>query len=299
MDNQEKIDINHHKDKALFQAAVRYTAAQTGFRAELIEKDYFCSVILAYLYSFKDFLPVFKGGTLLAKIYGDFYRLSEDLDFTLSSNPLDSQSHRRDQIKAVKSIFNACDTALTGIQIKHPLEGANRSRQYNGELVYDSLISSQKGRIRIEINLHETMIEKPQIEQAKTLLLNPFTAMPLVSQFKVTCFSKMETYAEKIRAAFCRSEPAIRDYFDIDYALRYGELDLENEDLIAMIQQKIQVQSHQFNELDQNRIQALQLQMETELLPTLRSQDYQQFQLENVVSRLQKLSQDCFAVDVV
>ncbi|MCB2206646.1 hypothetical protein KQI65_18035 [bacterium] len=38
--------LTFHEDTALFREAIRYTAASTGFGARLIEKDYYCSVLL-------------------------------------------------------------------------------------------------------------------------------------------------------------------------------------------------------------------------------------------------------------
>jgi hypothetical protein len=36
----------HKENPALFQEAIRFTAAETGFAPRLIEKDYYCSVLL-------------------------------------------------------------------------------------------------------------------------------------------------------------------------------------------------------------------------------------------------------------
>ena len=57
----------------LFRECIDYTARQTGFRGDLIEKDFICSAILSY---FSVRLPptvVFKGGTCLSKVYTNFY----------------------------------------------------------------------------------------------------------------------------------------------------------------------------------------------------------------------------------
>src|SRR5207249_7626027 len=64
----------HDEDPALFREAVRFTAAQTGFVPRLIEKDYFCTVVLEYLSPSAAEL-VFRRGTCLAKIHAEFYRL--------------------------------------------------------------------------------------------------------------------------------------------------------------------------------------------------------------------------------
>ncbi|MBI5503322.1 MAG: hypothetical protein HY899_00865, partial [Deltaproteobacteria bacterium] len=45
----ESLPIRIHQDPALFREAVNYTAAVTGFSSRLIEKDYFCTVLLQHL----------------------------------------------------------------------------------------------------------------------------------------------------------------------------------------------------------------------------------------------------------
>ncbi len=72
-----------HEDPELFLEALNFTAATTAFAARLIEKDYFCSVLLNHIFKKLGALLVFKGGTCLAKVYAGFYRLSEDLDFMI------------------------------------------------------------------------------------------------------------------------------------------------------------------------------------------------------------------------
>lgn len=81
MNKPEPIAIRTHEDRDWFLEAVNFTAATTGFSPRLIEKDYFCTVLLQHLATAG--VLVFKGGTCLAKVHGEFYRLSEDLDFVI------------------------------------------------------------------------------------------------------------------------------------------------------------------------------------------------------------------------
>ena len=83
-----------HEDPARFREAIRFTAAETLFLPRLIEKDYFCTLLLGYL-SASDGSLVFKGGTCLAKVHAGFYRLSEDLDFAIPTSLSASRSERR------------------------------------------------------------------------------------------------------------------------------------------------------------------------------------------------------------
>src|SRR3989304_4616101 len=101
MPNRNSYQISAHEDGDFFRETILYTANTTGFTSELIEKDYFCSVLLSYLYANGSPL-IFRGGTCLSKIYGEFYRLSEDLDFTISVPFHAPRSIRRKKIEPVK-----------------------------------------------------------------------------------------------------------------------------------------------------------------------------------------------------
>jgi len=78
MSKPDPTAIQGHEDRAMFLEAVNFTTAQTGFSPRLIEKDYFCTVLLQYLAT--SGVLVFKGGTCMAKVHAEFYRLSEDLE---------------------------------------------------------------------------------------------------------------------------------------------------------------------------------------------------------------------------
>lgn len=71
MSKAEPPAIRAHEDAVLFREAVSFTAAETGFAPRLIEKDYFCTVLLAYLSAAAGAELVFKGGTCLAKVHSD------------------------------------------------------------------------------------------------------------------------------------------------------------------------------------------------------------------------------------
>jgi len=91
-----------HEDPVLFREAVSFTSAETRFLTRLIEKDYFCTILLEYLAANVGRL-VFKGGTCLAKVHADFYRLSEDLDFVIPVSISTSRSERRDLTAGLKT----------------------------------------------------------------------------------------------------------------------------------------------------------------------------------------------------
>ncbi len=67
---------------------IQQKAREAGVRDQQIEKDYVLSWILNGVAQHEQLskIIVFKGGTVLKKIYFEDYRFSEDLDFTLLNN---------------------------------------------------------------------------------------------------------------------------------------------------------------------------------------------------------------------
>ncbi len=68
-------------------------AREVGVRDQQIEKDYMLSWILQGVAQNEQLSNaiVFKGGTVLKKIYFEDYRFSEDLDFTLLNNEITNE----------------------------------------------------------------------------------------------------------------------------------------------------------------------------------------------------------------
>ncbi len=225
----ESPPIRTHEDPALFREAANYTAAATGFPSRLVEKDYFCTVLLKYLATVGNTF-VFKGGTCLAKIHADFYRLSEDLDFVVSMPVDSSRSERSKMATGLKDIVNALPNRLPCFRVVEPLTGANNSMQYNAMIGYDSRIVGKEETIQVEVGLREPLLLPPETGIAKTLLLNPTKVKPLCEPLVLNCMSKREAFAEKFRAALSRREAAVRDFFDLDYAVR--QLGLQPEDVL-------------------------------------------------------------------
>lgn len=103
MSSRNATAIRCHEDPALFVEALNFTAADTGFAARLIEKDYFCSLVLAFLAATGEAL-VFKGGTCLTKVYAGFYRLSEALDFVF---PMPVEAARQERSRRTAGLKQA------------------------------------------------------------------------------------------------------------------------------------------------------------------------------------------------
>lgn len=268
-----------HEDSALFRESVLHTARETGFLAELVEKDYFCSLILNYLYAGKDFGLIFKGGTCLSKIHSGFYRLSEDLDFII---PISSKAPRSERSKAANSLkakIEAISKNLPVIEVPGGCRGHNNSKQYIADAQYVSSVTSKPEKIKIEIGLREEMLLGALHSEAKTLLTDPFKGKPAVSPFPVVSMSLKEAYAEKVRAALTRKEPAIRDFFDVDFAVQKLKFDLREKGFIELVKAKLSVPDNDPIDVSASRKADLEKQLDTQLKSVLRSKDFDEFKL--------------------
>ena len=282
----------HAQDPALFQEAIAFTAAQSGFLARLIEKDYFCSVLLQLMSNSAEEL-VFKGGTCLSKVHARFCRLSEDLDFCISTPAHSSRTDRRNSIAKFRSVLDRVASAQPQLRVIEALEGFNNSTHYQALLQYTSQLTSQPETIRIEISLREPIVMSAHIGAARTALLNPLRGEELVAPFPVRCLSWKETMAEKFRAALCRKDVAIRDFFDVDFAVLRAGLQVDDVELIQLLAGKLKVAGVGAVDLSASRLSALARQLNTQLRPVLRDSDYAIFDLERAIEIVRVVAKQC------
>lgn len=131
-----------NNDKDYFQKAISYTSSRTEINQELIEKDYYCSLLLDYLFGNEDTQLVFKGGTCISKVYADFYRMSEDLDFMISVSPKLSRNVRKNLIAPIRKDFGNLTDYYNCLNWKETITGHNESKQYIGMLGYNSVVGA-------------------------------------------------------------------------------------------------------------------------------------------------------------
>jgi predicted nucleotidyltransferase component of viral defense system len=257
-----------------------FTSAQTLFSAHLIEKDYFCSVLLAHLPEANKEL-VFKGGTCLSKVHAGFYRLSEDMDFVI---PMDVTASRRDRSRkavGLKDAFDKLADDLNCFKITEALRGANDSAQYVGSVRYISQLSGQAETVKVEFSLREPLLRQPMSGQLRTLLLDPVSGNPLAPLVTAPCIDLTEAFAEKFRAAMTRRKVAIRDYYDIDYAVRMLGIQVETPEFLELVRKKLTVPDNGPVNVGLDRLEQLRGQLTGQLKPVLRQNDFNAFNLDN------------------
>lgn len=268
----------HEEDPVLFEAAIRLTAGETGFPPRLIEKDYFCSVLLEHLAARCGTL-IFRGGTCLAKVHAGFHRLSEDLDFSISVTRAVGRANRSRCVDPLRDVVREIAGVLPAFRVVEPLTGSNQSTQYNAVLGYASRVGDPE-IIKVEVGLREPTVTATHEGPARTALLNPLSRQEMVAPFAVPCLSYAEAMAEKLRAALCRRDAAIRDFFDVDHAVQQAGFDAVAADIIDLVRVKLAVQGTGAVDVSQERLAQLRRQLDSELRPVVHPVAFEQFDLD-------------------
>lgn len=283
-----------HDDKGDFLKLLERTSAQTGFPLRLIEKDYYLTIILSGINEDLSNDLVFKGGTCLNKIYYSYYRLSEDLDFSLML-PDDNATRgmRRKTIKPVKESLKAFAKSF-GLRVED-MDGAgrNESTQYIFNLTYPSVVLNKQDSIKLEIGLRFNPILPVKCNQIKHAFLHPFTGKPLFDSGSIKCMALKELAAEKMRAAATRLEIAPRDFYDLGFLLKKG-FDFRDKEFLKLFKKKLvedgfsadlKNYSHNLGRSDEE-IGGMESRLEDELFPVLTVSEREGFKLQWVLDKV-------------
>lgn len=212
-----------HDNKEEFLKVLERTSAQTGFSLGLLEKDYYITILLAGINNGLSDSLIFKGGTCLNKIYYSYYRLSEDLDFSMRLPVGEiTRTMRSNLMKPVKERIRefANDRGMAVEEIDK--SGRNVSKQYIFQIEYGSVVIDKTQTIKLEIGLRFNPFLPVSKKSVTHTFLHPFTKEPLFDGGFVNCFALKELVAEKLRAAATRLTIAPRDFYDLGYILKTG-----------------------------------------------------------------------------
>ena len=279
-------------DREKLEKIIPFIAEKYNFRFEIIEKDYYLTLILNSVESHLSDKIVFKGGTLLNKIHLNYHRLSEDIDFTCF-NPEGLQTRSR-RSRAITPIREKMPELLKLLELKSERpegEGFNNSTQYVFNIFYPSFISGKDENIKLEISLKAPPIEKPVHNVITHFYKDPFTGEDLIPKNKILSLTLNEAVAEKLKAAITRKDVVIRDYYDL-WFISEAKFDFKDRHFLSIFKKKLEAEkyranySHNFG-LDQQSIELLHKQIETELIPVIRVGE--SFNLDKVFERFNEI----------
>lgn len=196
---------------------IQNKARKDGVRDQQIEKDYILSWILQGIAQHEQLSRaiVFKGGTVLKKVYFADYRFSEDLDFTLISSEISNEQI----FKWFSEVFNYIgDEANITLEIidnnEHEDGGINFYISYVGPL---GGLGANK-RIKVDISRSETMVFQPVMQ-------NVILGYSDQKDHQLLCYPLEEVLVEKLRSVMQRMQA--RDFYDIWYLLVVNNMDVD------------------------------------------------------------------------
>ena len=285
-----------HENKDEFIKSLERASRKKGFLLSMIEKDYYLTLILSRVHELSENL-IFKGGTCLNKVYYVYYRLSEDLDFSMVLPQYKAtRGQRRKCIQPVKDIIEKFVEQF-GMRIDDAGNpGRNESKQYVYYFVYQSALREVEAKIKFEIGLRFNPFDMIKKRPVQHVFLHPFTGEPLFDGGQINCLSLNELIAEKLRAGAIRKIIAPRDFYDIDFVLR-NKFDLTNKEVIALLKKKLQ-EDDADTDLGKYRenlgrsdeeIKDMNSRIETELFDVLTPNERENFNLNTALERINKM----------
>ncbi|MCK4663308.1 MAG: nucleotidyl transferase AbiEii/AbiGii toxin family protein [Bacteroidales bacterium] len=196
---------------------IQKKARTEGVRDQQIEKDYILSWILQGVAMHKELskIIVFKGGTILKKVYFEDYRFSEDLDFTLLEDRISNQQ--------ILDYFNNVFEYVKE-EANIPLEIIDDNEHEDGGTnFYISYIGPLGGmgtnkRVKVDISRSE----KLQFEPIYQFVFLTYTDQ---EEHKLLCYTLEEILVEKLRSVMQRMQA--RDFYDIWYLLEIHGIEID------------------------------------------------------------------------
>lgn len=231
-----------HLEPAAFETLLLDTSERTGIRADIIEKDYYVSLLLKELAEKQRDVPAyFKGGTALYKALGSIRRFSEDIDLTVSVEDC-SNSQAKKRLERATLEYSCL------VRDKEDQDNENRKGsitsvyKYNSVVDIDSEDALQRfGRVKVEATSFtvsepfESMPIAPIIfnmatADQKQILTDSYEAGP----FMIATIKLERIFVDKVFAAefyFLRES-----YFDVAKHLYDLVVLLQNDKIKAMLE---------------------------------------------------------------
>jgi len=236
---------------------------------ELIEKDFYLNILLSKL-NFEEYL--FKGGTCLAKAYLDYFRFSEDLDFTFINQKLWEAKSTKSIKKVCKEKIDAFGEQLekVGFDFKFDksdrnfVEIGNNNKLVTFKVYYDSILTGKPSFIKIQINFLEKIIFAPQTKELNPLIkFSQFTKedqiyfkefLDFYKIIKMKVYDIKEIVTEKFRSILTRKTIKSRDAIDLLFI--YQKFKIKPQDFLKETKEKLMYSINNYEKYKDNFILA-------------------------------------------
>lgn len=212
---------------------------------ELLEKDFYISMLLSRIAS-KEY--AFKGGTCLSKVYLNYHRISEDIDFTFIDQKVFENKTTKQVKKMCSEKITLLGKTLKGVSKEYDLDfklqkgnkryvelGSN-NKLATFKIWYRSVFTGAESFIKIQITFLEVMkfhiIEKMVLPLAD---INAFSNterryfsdfLNVYAPLKCPAYELREIATEKIRALLTRRGVKTRDIVDLYFIEKTHKINL-------------------------------------------------------------------------
>ena len=212
---------------------IQQKARKVGVRDQQIEKDYMLSWILQGIAKHEELSKtiVFKGGTVLKKIYFDDFRFSEDLDFTLLNNEItneqifawfkESFEYVLEEANIRLSIIdhNEHDVARLPVRAESDENDAVRQGGINFYISYVGPLGGEGNNKKVKVD-----ISRSEKLEFKPIMQTVFLEYSDLTEHQLLCYPLEEVLVEKMRTVMQRMQA--RDFYDIWYLLEQHAMDV-------------------------------------------------------------------------
>ncbi len=186
------------------------------YKLKVLEKDFYLTGLLWWISKELPDLS-FKWGTCLNKIHFPYFRLSEDLDFSLplwDTTPSQRKAIAHHMDERIQYLADTMNRSLTISH--HELIKKKKYTYLKYELKYKSIIQWED-TIKIELSYTPKQYLDSVMGEIHHMYHDVVTELPLFPTTQIQCLSIDEMIAEKVRASLTRTTPAIRDFYDVRF----------------------------------------------------------------------------------
>lgn len=218
---------------------IQSIAGKKSVRDTQVEKDYVISWVI-YGIAKNPYLNenlIFKGGTVLKKVYFPDYRFSEDLDFSFQGKDFNIDTIKSAFTELIEWVYEESRIVLS---IKNETE--HETGNFNFYLSYTGPLggSGASKDIKVDISKDELIVNSPEEKG----ILNSYSDLEY-EEYSILCYTLGEAIAEKMRSVMQRTAP--RDIYDLWYLFEIEGQDIE--DYIFTFQDKAKHKGYDPKEL--------------------------------------------------
>lgn len=276
-----------------------FDKSNKDFDKYLLEKDFYLTIILHWIT--KNIPEItFKGWTCLNKVYFPYFRLSEDLDFSISiENPLVNTHGKRESFaqhmrKKMKELTTSLWRKLNDDEYHHKKAQGNEQLKKKKNtylkyiLSYPSIYDQSQQSIKIEITYTQKQHFPWIHKHIQSIFIDPMTEDLIFSNQTIQCLDLQEMVTEKCRACLTRRKPAIRDFFDLRYLQSQWIDILANKEIIKAkcdeVSDRERTLANSYDELEK--------QIQTHIIPVIN--DIGEFDLKKIYDQMIALQKELF-----